>query len=210
MSNPHLETAVEYYGCELQAASHVVLLVHGRGQAPTFMEEMIVRPLALDNVCYIAPTAANNTWYPLGFMADIEENEPWLSYTMECVAKHMSNLVEKGWSMEKLILAGFSQGACVVCEYASRYPQRYGGVVALTGGLIGPEGSTWPGESLEGTPVFLATSDVDPWIPLARANETRDVLVERGADVDFRVYPGMEHTVNEEEIEVLRSMINKP
>ena len=207
MTNPHCSTPVETYGCSLEEAEHVVLLVHGRGQNPSFMEEMLVRPLALDNTHYIAPTAANSTWYPMGFMASFDENEPWLGYTMQCIDQHVNSLNEQGWPPETIILAGFSQGACVVCDYICRHPRRYGGVAALTGGLIGPEGSRWPGESLDGTPVFLATSDVDPWIPLARANESCEALKARGAELNYRVYEGMDHIINEEEIVLLRELI---
>lgn len=207
MSNPHRNEPCQEYGCKLEDATHVVILVHGRNQEPQFMAEEIVRPLDLDTVHYVAPTAANQTWYPMGFMAEFEDNEPWLGYTMDCIHAIVENLGDKGWTAEKVVLVGFSQGACVVCEYISRYPARYRGAAVLTGGLIGPEGSSWPGDSLEGTPMLLATSDIDPWIPLHRAEETCKALQARAANVDFQVYEGMEHTINSEEIDKLRKLI---
>ena len=207
MINPHLQQAVIEFGCSIEDASKVVVLVHGRGQDPRFMNEMIVRPLGLHDVSYFAPVAAENCWYPMGFMAPFAENEPWLGHTMDCIEDLVGTLASKGCPREQLRLVGFSQGACVVLEYICRYPQRYGGVAALTGGLIGPQGTAWPGDSLQGTPVLLATSDIDPWIPLGRAEESRDVLAGRGANVDFRVYEGMDHTINGDEIDALRHLI---
>ncbi|MFT5351236.1 MAG: phospholipase/carboxylesterase [Planctomycetota bacterium] len=207
MTNPHIEQAVVKLGCEINVARRVVVLVHGRGQTPLFMEENVTRPLALKDVAYVAPTAANECWYPLGFMAALAENEPWLTYTMTCIDVLVNGLAEKGCPRDELILAGFSQGACVIAEYICRYPQRYGGVAILTGGLIGPEGTTWKGDSLEGTPVFLGTSDADEWVPLNRVKESHRVLVEREAKVDFRVYKGMGHIINNDEIDCLRNMI---
>jgi phospholipase/carboxylesterase len=126
---------------------------------------------------------------------------------MDCLDNLVASLSARGCPRDALRLVGFSQGACIVAEYICRHPQHYGGVAALTGGLIGPEGTTWSGDSLADTPILLATSDIDPWIPLARAEESRDVLTERGAVVDFRVYEGMDHIINDDEIAALRQLI---
>lgn len=207
MLNPHLNQPVLESGCKIEDAARVVILVHGRGQDPRFMQETIADPLALNDVAYFIPCAANASWYPMGFMAPFEENEPWLSHTMECIHKLVESLCPEICARDQLRLVGFSQGACVVAEYICRYPQRFGGVAVLTGGLIGPEGTKWAGASLEGTPVLLATSDIDPWVALSRVEESRDVLISRGANVDFRVYKGMDHTINAEEIDALRLLI---
>ena len=207
MTNPHLQQAVLEYGCEIGKAGKVAILIHGRGQTAQYMQENIVDRLALDNIAYFAPSAANSTWYPMGFMADFDENEPWLSHTLECVDKLLQSLLAKGYAHKDLFLIGFSQGACVVAEYICRYPERYAGVGVFTGGLIGPAGTKWPGASLQGTPVLYGTSDIDPWIPLQRAEESRDVLGERGAVLDFRVYKDMDHIINDDEIAALRDLI---
>ena len=120
----------------------------------------------------------------------------------------LDGLAESGIPAERTILLGFSQGACLVSEYAARNAQRYGGVVGLSGGLIGPDGTSreYPG-SLEGTPVFLGCSDVDPHIPKERVLESAQVLGEMGGKVTLRLYPGMGHLVNEDEIEAVREQM---
>jgi len=109
---------------------------------------------------------------------------------------------------DKIALLGFSQGACLTTEYVARHPRRYGAVIAFTGGLIGPVGTPrdYAG-SLAGTSVFLGTSDPDPHVPFERVQETAAVFKRMGADVDARRYPGMPHTINEEELAAARSLL---
>jgi predicted esterase len=125
----------------------------------------------------------------------------------------IEQMMDDGFPSRKIALLGFSQGACLVSEYAARHPRVYGGVMALTGGLIGPP--LPPGTprdyagSLAGTPVFLGSSDPDPHVPFSRVQETRQVLEQMGAQVDLRRYPGMPHIVNEEEISACRAILEK-
>ncbi|MEO1286588.1 MAG: dienelactone hydrolase family protein, partial [Chloroflexota bacterium] len=109
---------------------------------------------------------------------------------------------------EKTVILGFSQGACLATEVAARNPKTYGGVVALSGGLIGAEGELkgYQG-SLDGTPVFLGCSDVDFHIPVERVHETRDIMTKLGATVDERIYEGMGHTINQDEIDAVNAML---
>ncbi|MDQ3927620.1 MAG: dienelactone hydrolase family protein, partial [Chloroflexota bacterium] len=156
---------------------------------------------------YLAPQAAGNAWYPYSFLAPVESNEPWLSsalLTLEQTLSYLAGYIPH----ERIILLGFSQGACLALEYAARHARRYGGIAGLSGGLIGPDGTPrdYPG-SLDGTPVFLGCSDVDFHIPKARVEESANVFTRLGAQVTMRLYPNMGHTVNRDEIEFVRSMM---
>lgn len=195
-------------GAPLTEATAAVILVHGRGATA---ESML--PLAdafgRDDVACLAPQAAGRTWYPQSFLAPIEANEPHLSSALALLAALFARLDADGFPADQVGLVGFSQGACLSSEFIARNPRRYGFVAALTGGLIGPEETPrdYAG-SLDGTPVFLGSSDVDPHVPLQRVHETAAVLKRLGAEVDARVYPGMAHTVNEDEVEAVKDLLN--
>ena len=207
MAGPHRVEATVAAGAPLESAIAAMILVHGRGATA----ESIL-PLAdafgRDDVAYVAPQAAANTWYPYTFLAPIEANEPWLSSALAVLAELVKRLGDEGFPPERIGILGFSQGACLATEFAARNARRYGGVIGLTGGLIGPPGTPrdYPG-SLAGTPVFLGCSDVDPHIPLERVEETATVFAALGGEVDKRIYPGMGHTVNEDEIEAVKALL---
>ena len=205
--NAHLDQRVEHYGVPLDAARVAAIVVHGRAQSPEWMREHLVDRLATSDVAFVAPEAAGNTWYPGGFMQDFEANEPWLTWALERIDQLVAQLESAGFPRSRIVLLGFSQGACLLAEYVSRHPARYGGVAILTGGLVGPPGTTWDGGSLDATPVLLATSDVDDWVPLARTEETRDVFTARGAEVTWRVYEGMEHVINDDEVVLVDALL---
>ncbi|HWD00375.1 MAG TPA: dienelactone hydrolase family protein [Candidatus Sulfopaludibacter sp.] len=179
-----------------------VILLHGRGGSSedilTLREEF-----AVPGVAWYAPQAPGHSWYPYSFLAPIEQNEPWLSQALEQIGK-----IAAGIAPEKLVIAGFSQGACLATEFVARNPARYGGLIAFTGGLIGPLGKTfeYPG-SLAGTPAFLGSGDPDPHVPWSRVQESADTLTQMGADVVVRRYPGMAHTVSPSEIAEARKII---
>lgn len=207
---PHAGLPVRTLGAGLGEAKAAMILIHGRGSSAGDMLGL-ARMLAQDGFVYVAPQAAGNTWYPNRFLAPIESNEPNLSSALAVVETLVAQLGEQGIPQEKIILLGFSQGACLVQEYAVRNPGRFGGrfggIVGLSGGLIGPPGSQWNfGGSLKGTPVFLGCSDVDFHIPLERVDESATVFERLGADVTKRIYPGMGHTVNEDEIGFVREL----
>ena len=157
---------------------------------------------------FLAPQASGNTWYPLSFLAPTEDNEPYLSGALDALTHLLDRLAEAGIPAERTILLGFSQGACLALEFAARNARRYGGLAGLSGGLIGPEESPreYPG-SLAGTPVFLGCSDVDPHIPRERVVESGQVLEHLGGSVTVQLYPGMSHTVNQDELDHVRSMM---
>ncbi len=194
-------------GAPLASAKGAVILIHGRGATPESMLPL-AQAFGRDDIRYLAPRAAGNTWYPNSFLAPIEANEPWLSSALAVIAALVARLEADGFAGERIGILGFSQGACLTSEFAARNARRYGMIAALTGGLIGPDGTprNYPG-SLEGTPVFLGCSDIDGHVPLQRVQETRGVLTRLGGTVDERIYPGMGHTVNDDEVKAVRTLL---
>jgi predicted esterase len=183
-------------------------MVHGRNAAPENIFDLVPR-LARPDFTYLAPAAANNTWYPLPFTSETEKNEPGLSSALSVLATLVKRCIGEGTPADRVFLLGFSQGACLASEFAVRHATRYGGVIAFSGGLIGPPGTTWkfPG-SFDGTPVFLGCSDRDSHIPRARVEESAAVLSRMGATVTTKLYPDMGHLVIDDEIEAAREILD--
>jgi len=194
-------------GASREAAKAAVILVHGRGATPESMLPL-AEAFGRDDILYLAPRASQNTWYPNTFLAPIEANEPWLSSALALLGALVDRLAADGFASDRVGIIGFSQGACLTSEFIARNARRYGMAGVLTGGLIGPPGTPrdYPG-SLSGTPVFLGCSDIDGHVPLERVHETRDVLEKLGADVDARIYPGMGHTVNDDEVKAVAELL---
>lgn len=206
--DPHRGQPVATAGRALHEARAAMLLVHGRGADAESMLEL-AHHLPHPAFAFLAPQAAGSTWYPYSFLAPLEQNEPYLSSALGLLATVLERVGAAGVPPERLLLLGFSQGACLTLEFVARHPRRYGGVAALTGGLIGPEGTPrdYAG-SLDGTPVFFGTADPDPHVPRARVEESARVLERMGAHVTTRVYPGMGHTVNPDELEHVRALMD--
>jgi predicted esterase len=204
---PHQGQPVLLAGEVLGEASAAMVMIHGRGATAQSILELAYE-LKQPGFVYLAPQAAGNTWYPNSFLAPIASNEPGLSSGLAVIANIFVRLVEASIPLERTIILGFSQGACLSLEFIARNARRYGGVVGLSGGLIGPDGTprNYIG-SLEGTPVFLGCSDVDPHIPKERVESSAEILRKLGGDVTARLYPGMGHTVNRDEIRLVRSMM---
>jgi predicted esterase len=143
-------------------------------------------------------------------MMPVEKNEPFLTYSLDLCKIKLEQWTDSGVPTEKIVLMGFSQGACLAAEFAIRNPKRYGGILLFTGGLIGPEGTNWLIQgSFEGTSVFLGTSDVDEWVPVGRVHESEAMFSKMGAKTYKRVFKGMGHLVNDEEIDVARRIIKR-
>jgi predicted esterase len=185
-----------------------MIMVHGRGAAPRNILDLVPR-LNRPGFTYLAPAAANNTWYPYSFMAETTKNEPGLSSALDVLERLVNEVVARGIRQDHIVLLGFSQGACLTSEFAARHAGRYGGVIIFTGGLIGPPGTTWnnPG-SFAGTPIFLGSSDVDAHVPKERVDESAAVFTRMGAAVTKRIYPGMGHTVNDDEISYAQTVMD--
>ena len=183
-------------------------MVHGRGAGPANILDLVPR-LDRPGFTYLAPTAAGRTWYPHSFMAETETNEPWLSSALRALDQALYDVEARGVPTQRIVLLGFSQGACLMAEYAVRHAARYGGVIAFSGGLVGPPGTTWDDSgSFSGTPVFLGCSDPDAHVPRARVEESAAVFTRMGATVDLRIYPGMGHTIHDDEIGAARSILD--
>jgi predicted esterase len=184
-----------------------MIMIHGRGATPASILELVSLIGASDIHC-VAPAAAGNTWYPYSFLTDIEKNEPGISSGYSVIDGLVKGLVDRGLPRERICLLGFSQGGCLASTYAVRHAARYGGVFALSGGLIGPPGTTWdfPG-SFADTPVFLGCSDVDGHVPKERVEESAEVFRRMKAAVTMRLYPSMGHTVNTDEVAFIRQTL---
>lgn len=209
MSGPHAGQPVLAAGEAPERAAAAMVLLHGRGASAR--DILTVEPeLEVPGWAFLAPQAANGTWYPLPFTAPIERNEPWLSSALEVLGALLTHVREAGVPPERTVLLGFSQGACLTLEYAARNARRYGGVVGLSGGLIGPDGLARHDEgSLAGTPVFLGCSDHDPHIPAHRVRHAAETLRGLGGEVAMSLYPDLGHSVNEDELTHVRGIMGR-
>lgn len=209
MQNPHAEQPVLLAGSSPAKARVIAILIHGRGDSAAGILGL-AHAVDLPDVAWIAPQAAGNTWYPFSFLMPMEKNEPYLSSAIGAIGALVERVQrEHQVNADRVALMGFSQGACLSLEFAARHARRYAAVIALSGGLIGPPGTPrqYPG-SLAGTPVFLGCSDVDTHIPVERVHESAAVMRSLGAAVDARIYPGMGHTINDDELTAVRRLLS--
>jgi predicted esterase len=208
-TNLHDSRIAATAGTPLDKASAALIMIHGRGDSAQGILGL-AREFPVPGLAFVAPEARGNVWYPYSFLEPLERNEPWLGSALEVIGSTVQQLVDAGLPFERIALLGFSQGACLATEFAARNPRRYGAVIGLSGGLIGPPGMDfeYPG-SLEGTPVFLGCSDIDAHIPVERVNETAQVLAALGAAVEERIYPGMGHTVNHDEVRYVTGLLQE-
>ena len=183
-------------------------MVHGRNAGPANILDLVPR-LARPLLTYLAPAAANRTWYPYSFMAEIASNEPGVSSGIGVLESLVWRIEAAGIPRSRVVLLGFSQGACLTAEFAVRHASRFGGVVVFSGGLIGPPESRWDyPDRFDGTPLFLGCSDNDRHVPELRVIESAERFTRMGADVTTRIYPGMGHLVNDDEIAFARRLLD--
>lgn len=205
--DPHAETPVLAAGAPLAAARSAVVLVHGRGASA---EDILgfSGPLSRPGVAFLAPQAAEHTWYPQRFLAPLAVNEPWLTSALAKLASLRADLAAAGIPDERIVWLGFSQGACLASEYVARNPRRWGGLVAAVGGRIGPQGMAFddPGD-LARTPVYLGCGDADPHIPWPRVAESAAAFTRQNAEVTLRRYPGFPHSVHPEAVSYARHLL---
>ena len=207
LQHPHQDQPVYAAGEPLERAVAAMLMLHGRGAGAQDILSL-AGEVNQPGFAFLAPQAAGNTWYPERFLAPLEQNEPWLSSALQIVQDVYSLVLQAGIPPERVMLLGFSQGACLALEFAARHARRYGGVVALSGGLIGPDDLPRPvSGTLDGTPVFLGCSDSDFHIPASRVDHAAEFMEQLGGKVTKRFYPGMGHTVNQDEINAIRQMM---
>jgi phospholipase/carboxylesterase len=207
--DPHRNQPILQRGRALDSAKGAVILVHGRGASAADILSL-VDDLDFPELAYLAPDAAGHTWYPYSFMAPIEQNQPWLNSALSLLAEAGERATAAGTPRHKVAFVGFSQGACLATEFVARNAARYGGLVAFTGGLIGPPGTkfNYSGE-LSGTPCFLGAGDPDPHVPWARVEESASVLSALGGVVMLRRYPGLPHTINQDEVEQAKDILSR-
>lgn len=200
---------IHYAGTPLEAAEKVLIMVHGRGASAGDILGLASH-LNVKDFALLAPQASNHTWYPYSFMAKPEQNEPWLSSALALLQEVVSDVISQVTPSENIYFAGFSQGACLTLEFVARNARRYGGVVAFTGGLIGdkitPE--NYAGD-FKATPVFIASGNPDPHVPLERVIESADVLKKMNAAVSLQVYDGRPHSISQDEIEKANLLVFK-
>ena len=207
-SDPPLGGAVLRAGVTPENADLALVLLHGRGASA---EDILGLGSAfgVPNVTCLAPQAAGYTWYPLSFMAPRAANEPYITSALAKVESIIRSLEQAGLEREKIVVAGFSQGACLATGFVATHPARYGGLIAFTGGLIGSPGRlSYSREAkLAGMPALLCSGDPDPHVPWARVEESASILVSMGAEVTLRRYPGRPHSITREELDLARRML---
>jgi predicted esterase len=205
--DPHAHQPILRTGPEPEQADGVLMLIHGRGATAQSILSLYAE-LGVKNLSALAPQAAGDSWYPHSFLAPLQANQPYLDSALRRLDTLVAELLAGGIPGQRIALLGFSQGACLTLEFVARHPRRYGAVIGLTGGLIGPPGTARNYEgSLEGTPVFLGSGDPDPHVPFDRVQETAAVLKSMGATVELRRYPGMPHTIIADELEACRMLL---
>ena len=204
---PHAGEPMAVAGTPLGKSPAVAIMVHGRNAGPQNILDLVPR-FERPDFTYLAPAAAGRTWYPLSFMAEREKNEPGISSGLGVLEHLVAEVVARGIPKTRIVLLGFSQGACLSAEFAVEHADRYGGVMLYSGGVIGAPGTTWeyPG-SFGGTPVFLGCSDVDAHVPKTRVDESAALFTRMGATVTERIFPGMGHLVNDDEIAFTRDLM---
>ena len=205
----HQSQPIYAAGKALAEARGAMILLHGRGATAQSILSL-ASELHHPDLAYLAPQAADNTWYPYSFLMPLEQNEPYLASALQRVAEVLAQVEAAGIPAERVIIGGFSQGACLSSEFVARNARRYGGLLVFSGGLIGPPSTPrdYAG-TLADTPVFLGCSDVDFHIPKERVTESAAVLRKLGAQVTAKLYPGMEHTISEDELQQARQIVNK-
>lgn len=193
----------------LAAATHALVLFHGRGADAEGMLELASVLDLPGTWAMLAPQADTRSWWPSSGFAPFFENEPWMDGALACAVRTVGEALAAGIPAERIVVGGFSQGACLALDYAVRNPRRFGALLGFAGGLLGPPGTRWDAfaADLGGTPALLAVHDNDPWIPLVRVEETAHVLTEKGAVVDARLYRGTAHTIMPESVEAAQALI---
>jgi phospholipase/carboxylesterase len=210
MTNPHARQELEYTGASVEASPLTVVLVHGRALDPDYMVANVYDRLERPDLSFVLPCADGHSWYPTSFLSPLEENEPRLTFALERLEEVRAVLESLGRRDEEIVWLGFAQGACLCCEYVARSPRRFAGVIAFTGGLIGPDVDelTEP-KGLDGMPMLMTTSDVDPLVPVERVEATAAAFRDGGADVELLVLHDAEHEVTDESIVIAREFLER-
>ena len=196
-------------GKPLEQADKALIMIHGRGGSAQDILSLS-QHLNVEDFALLAPQATNGSWYPLSFLAPVEQNEPWLSSAIDTVGQTVKTALDEGIKADNIYFFGFSQGACLSLEFLARNAQKYGGAVAIIGGVIGDKinRENYKGDFAQ-TPIFLGTSNPDFHVPVERVYATANILKEMNADVTEKVYANFGHSINQEEIELANSIVFK-
>lgn len=208
---PHQSTPIAEGGVPASEADAAMIMIHGRGATASSIMQLATEFDTDKKLTLRAPEASGNTWYPYSFMAPSEQNQLGLSSGLQKIFDIVQGLKSEGFSEDQIYFLGFSQGACLASEFVARHPAKYGGLIALSGGMIGSGPKIHPDEyegDLKETPIFMGCSDVDPHIPKERVNESEEVFMKLNAIVTKKLYPGMGHTVNADEINHINNLLN--
>lgn len=209
INGPHQNQPIIYGGETIENAKAAMIMIHGRGATAESILSLS-KEFDVEGITYIAPQAFGNAWYPYSFLSPVGMNEPGRTSGLALIDFIVFDLLSKGFATEKIFLLGFSQGACLSLEYVARFPKRFGGVFGLSGGLIGAndELKNYNGD-LNRTRIFLGCSDIDPHIPIERVNKTENIFNSLNARVTKKIYTGMGHTINLDEIEFVNDILNE-
>jgi phospholipase/carboxylesterase len=208
-NNPHLARAPALAGVPLDQARMAAVLVHGRDQDEQVMLNVVAR-LGLDDVAYVLPLAAGNVWYPGRYFDPLPDNAPWIGWTLDALDAAIARVHAAGIGAERLVLGGFSQGACVLTELAARRPRPWAGVAVLTGTLLGPDGEMTKPARADGLAMFCGASRHDEWIKLERVEATAEAFTQAGARVTLEVYDDREHLINDQAVAGLARLLTGP
>jgi predicted esterase len=206
-ADPHRDAPVRRYGASADEAVGAVILLHGRGGTAEDILSL-AEAMNLPQLMYLVPQAAGNSWYPNSFLAPLASNQPWLMSALNKVAAVLQFAKGAGFAADRVVVGGFSQGACLSTEFVATHPMRYAGLIAFTGGLIGPSGAdlSHTGD-LAGTPAFFGSGDPDPHVPWQRVQQSAEILSAMGAEVTVRRYEGRGHTVSRDELDLARQLL---
>src|SRR5277367_1023856 len=207
--DPHKGQPVHRLGPSLEAAAGAVIMLHGRGASADDILNL-AQAMYHPNLAYLAPAAEGHSWYPNRFIAPRDQNEPWLTSALNKIGSTIQLAIDSGIPTDRIIVCGFSQGACLSTEFVATHPARYAGLIAFTGGLIGPPGMpmNYSGD-LQQTPAFFGSGDPDPHVPWSRVQESADVIAAMNARVTTRRYPGRAHTVSADEVRYATAILTE-
>jgi len=206
--DPHRDGALLRYGAPLEKAAGSVILLHGRGGSAEDILS-IVPEFHAPHLTYLAPEAPGNTWYPNSFMAPREKNEPWLTSALNTIESTVRSAIDAGVAPDRIVIGGFSQGACLSSEFVVTHPRRYAALLAFTGGLIGPPDADLTHEGdLQGMPAFFGSGEPDPHVPWLRVEQSAQIVSNMGGIVTLRRYPGRPHTITADELAVAAKLIH--
>lgn len=206
--DPHADEPIATAGAPPQAAQAGAVLLHGRGDSPAGILQL-VDDIYHRGIHYVAPAAAGRVWFPGRFTDPLtDRRNAYLESALGQVATALDLMRGIGVSPDKVVVVGFSQGAAIALEFVTRRARRYGGIAALAGGLLGPTADLTPRKGcLEGTPSFCGVGADDPHVSTAHVEASVSILAAMGAETTTETYPGLEHAINDGEISAINRLL---